>query len=439
MPIEAINIFTILLNQTLSMGYFPNKFKHALIKLIPKPKKPTTNPLNFRPISLLEVPGKIFEKIINIRLRHHLETNNILPDSQHGFRASRSTDTALAITYEKIAQALGEKQLCYVVLRDVAKAFDKVWHNGLKYKLINLKLPPIFTKLLCTFLDQRTASISINNYIGTPFRIRSGVPQGSSLSPTLYSIYTSDIPPPAHDCTNIMYADDITQIITQKSKSRNMMTMKVQREIRKLNNYENKWKIKTNMTKFTIIPLTIRKTTPITIDGNIIPYAKEGTILGMHIKSTGILKHVKHNVNKAQAALTTMRRFNKLPTNIKLHLVKACVTPILTYPPYPLNSLSTYATYSLQKIQNKALRFALNETYPYTRTTKELHITANMKPINIYLYDKGIDTKNKLQHILQDTTYNEISTDINVQEHNWFRKPIKQLIKPPPQPTYTKR
>jgi len=240
---EAIQIFTEILNHTLSMGYFPDKFKHARIKLIPKENKITTNPINYRPISLLEVPEKIYEKIINNRLRHYLETNNILPDTQHGFRAARGTHTALAVIHEKIAQALGEKHQCSIVLRDVSKAFDKVWHNGLKYKLIRLGMPEVITKTLCIFLDRRTASITLNSFVGKTFAIRSGVPQGSSLSPTLYSLYTADIPTPMEGCLNIMYADDITQIITNISKSRKFMAKRVESEINKINEFEKKWKI----------------------------------------------------------------------------------------------------------------------------------------------------------------------------------------------------
>lgn len=159
LPDTAIKILTTIFNLSLSLGYFPDKFKAAKLILIPKPGKQGTNPIDYRPISLLEVPGKILEKVINTRFSTHLEANNILPQSQHGFRKNRGTETALAITTEVISHALAEKKQCYLVLRDVSKAFDKVWHNGLKYKIIKLQLPPIITKILCTFLDRRTATI----------------------------------------------------------------------------------------------------------------------------------------------------------------------------------------------------------------------------------------------------------------------------------------
>ena len=437
LPIEAIEIFTQILNLSLSMGYFPTKFKHATIKLIPKPNKATTNPINFRPISLLEVPSKVYEKIINKRLSRHLEQGKLLPSSQHGFRPARGTDTALAITSEKIANSLNNKNQCYIVLRDVAKAFDKVWHKGLKYKLISIQLPDITTKLISTFLNNRTASIKVNEYTGAPFNIQSGVPQGSALSPTLYSIYTSDIPQARHGCLNIMYADDVTQIITHPSKSRNFMVNKIQKEINTINTYEKKWKIKTNMSKFKVIPLAIRKTKPIHIEGNLIQYSNEGNILGMHINKTGYKHQAKHNKNKATLALNLLRRFHALSPNIKLHLIKACVLPILTYPSYPLNTLSKTSMLSLQRIQNKAIRFALEDSkYPYAYTTEQLHNMTNIKPINITIHERGIQTKERLINIVQDETYTELISNECDKEHGWFKRPIRHITTIP-NPVYT--
>lgn len=437
LPDETLEVYRMLLNISLSMGYFPKVFKHAKLKLIPKPNKPSTDPNNYRPISLLEVPGKIFEKIINTRLRTFLETNDILPKSQHGFRRHRSTDTAIATISETIANALADKKQCCLVMRDVSKAFDKVWTKGLKFKIQHLQLPTILAKVLNSFLDNRTASISLKSFEGPPFELLSGVPQGSSLSPTLYTIYTHDIPPPITDGINIQYADDITQIIIQPGKSRNMLARKIEREIAHINNYENKWKIKTNTSKFTILPLAITKTTPVTIDGNIIEYSNKANILGLKLGTQGYNRHVKDISTKASVALQTIRRFDRLDTNIKLHLVKACVLPILTYPAYTLNSLSKTQLLKLQRVQNKAIRFAYNERYPYTRTTEELHSLANLQPINITLHNRGNKIKLKMTNIVQDRIYiDAINEDQQGREHGWFKKPRTNLSRDNPPPIY---
>ena len=153
------------------------------------------------------MPGKILERIINNRLKHHLEANNEHYYNQFGFRSNKGTNQALAI-----AQHKSDNGHCQVILRDISKAFDKVWHLGLKHKLLHLNLPPTIETLLCDFLDDRTAQIKIKEYIGSPLEIETGVPQGSVLSPTLFTIYTKDINPPRQG-TNVIYADDVTQII----------------------------------------------------------------------------------------------------------------------------------------------------------------------------------------------------------------------------------
>ncbi len=79
-------------------------------------------------------------------------------------------------------------------MRDVAKAFDKMWHSGLKYKIIRLGLPEILEKILCNFLDSRTSKIKIGAKYSNSIRLESGVPRGSIISPSLYTLYTNDTP-----------------------------------------------------------------------------------------------------------------------------------------------------------------------------------------------------------------------------------------------------
>ncbi len=178
----------------LSAGYFPNVFKEATVKFIPKKDKTPISPINYHPISLLEVPGKSFEKIIQARLNSFLTENNILKERQHGFRTYKGTHTAITTIYETIANALAEKKQVYVVLRDVAKAFDKVWHNGLKHKILRLELPDILEKILCKFLGNRRAKIKFGNEYSRDVHLLSGVPQRSVLPPTFYTLFTNDIP-----------------------------------------------------------------------------------------------------------------------------------------------------------------------------------------------------------------------------------------------------
>ena len=145
---------------------------------LPKANKSPYEHVNYRPISLLEVPAKIYEKVLNRRLLRHVEDKQLHNKRQHGFRPNRGTDTALAILHETIATHRGNGLTVDLVFRDISRAFDKVWHDGLRYKIRTSQLPDTMTRTLCNYLSDRTATIRIGNYLGQTFGLNSGVPRG---------------------------------------------------------------------------------------------------------------------------------------------------------------------------------------------------------------------------------------------------------------------
>ena len=115
-----------------------------------------------------------------------MEENGIIKESQHGFRKKRSSVTLIANLYERIArEKAGGKTLVTVVLRDVKKAFDKVWHKGLIHKLMQSGLETPLLRILANFLQDRKAKIRVNKTIGDTFNLTAGVLQGDVFSPTL--------------------------------------------------------------------------------------------------------------------------------------------------------------------------------------------------------------------------------------------------------------
>ena len=127
-------------------------------------------------------------------------------------------------------------------------------------------------------MDNKKAKIRISNYIGPAIKLKSGVPQGSILSPTLFILYTSDMPEPSAGCYSIVFADDHTQIVTQPGRSRQMLARKTQREIQKLNDYETKWKIQTNKNKFQLVSVSSTKPANIAIGNQQLPFNRSVTI-----------------------------------------------------------------------------------------------------------------------------------------------------------------
>lgn len=407
--------------------------------MIPKPGKPSTDPKNYRPISLLEVPGKIFERIINLRLRCHLEENNLYNPSQYGFRAGRRTTSAISIASEKVALTKGQGLNCTIIQRDISKAFDKVWLQGLQYKILQLGLPELTEKLLCSFLDQCSASIRVKSAISSPFPLHSGVPQGCVLSPTLFITYTSDMPRSDNrSCMDIYYADDATQIVTSNGTLDHHDALVV-REANRLTTFEKKWKIKTNIDKFAVVALGRKNLNDIQIQGNTISHQKQCQILGHTVTSTGlIVKHVNDKTMKVKTALTSLNRFWHFTERLKLYLVKTKILAILDYSPTPTHMASHTKMLQLQRLQNKALRFATGQKYPYTENTAAQHRRLGVQLVSTRLREAAGKIWEKLdqQDDVNYTHVKELDGSTNL-VHPWFPRSLKSLREQPPTHHFT--
>ena len=160
--------------------------------MIQIPKDQGLHTKNFRPISLLETHGKLLDKILYNRFNTLITQHDLNNHRQHGFKVQHGTHTALALLYENISNDISRNCSVDITLRDVSKAFDRVWHQGLKYKLTNINnIHPCFLKILSNYLDNRQARLRINNYTGPPFPLERGVPQGACLSPiTILFLHT---------------------------------------------------------------------------------------------------------------------------------------------------------------------------------------------------------------------------------------------------------
>lgn len=267
----------------------------------------------------------------------------------------------------------------------LTKAFDKVWHRGLKYKILGLGLPVILKKLLCNFLDGRSARIKLESFLGDSFDIRCGVPQGSVLSPTLFILYTNDAPAAGRGI-NLSYADDVTHISGYPGRSREIARRQIAAQINTQSVYEKDWRIHTNESKFSIFNLGARLHENISTNTRAIATQHQGTLLGLTISRSGYASHINKRCDHARTTLGKLYRFRTMPTKLKLHLVKTLIIPILEHPPVPTHTLSKTQISKLQKVQNKALRFATNQFYASTLTNEQIHINTNTFPINIRLH-----------------------------------------------------
>ena len=164
---------------------------------------------NYRPVSLLPVCGKIFEKIIFNSLFKYLEDNNPLNGNQSGFCPGDScVHQLLSITHEiyKVSDANPSLEV-RGVFADLLKAFDKVWHNSLMYKLKRLGTCGKCYGLIHSFLNDRHQRLILNCQCSNWSKIKAGVPQGSILGPLLFSVCINDLPEGLTTNANF-FADD---------------------------------------------------------------------------------------------------------------------------------------------------------------------------------------------------------------------------------------
>lgn len=190
---------------------FPSLWKTAIICPIPKTNPPTPNKL--RPVSLLPVVSKIFERIIAKKLWCKFEEH--YGDSQHGFRPLHSTTTAVIDILE--AALFHYDNLCNagvaIISFDMAAAFDCLDHTATLKKFQRLGFPKGFVKWLRSYLHARKFVVKINGSFSRLGSVSRGIPQGSVLGPSIFSIFTSDLSTVNASSRLITYADDITIVV----------------------------------------------------------------------------------------------------------------------------------------------------------------------------------------------------------------------------------
>lgn len=374
LPQKAVIYLTYLINSIFRLSYFPSIWKISDIIMIHKEGKPPNLASSYRPISLLPVMSKLFEGLFNNRLQPIISKGNLLPNHQFGFRKMHSTIEQLHRVCNKIRESFEKKEYCSAVFLDVQQAFDRVWHKGLLYKL-KMVLPHTYYSLLESYLSERLFRVKCKEAHSKLYDIKAGVPQGSVLGPSLYSLYTADIPQ-SRNVTTATYADDTAAL--SSSKTPEQASKQLQEYLGEMDKWLEKWKIKASASKSVHITFTLRQGNcpPVKLGGEALKHVDNVKYLGMHLDRKQTWKH--HIQQKRNAINLKTRELewlinprSRLSLENKLLVYTSILKPLWTYGIELWGTASTSNIQVIQRCQNAILRKISNA--PLFTKTSEIH------------------------------------------------------------------
>jgi len=313
---------THIINLSLQSGIFPEKWKLARITPIYKQKGSKSDPNSYRPISCLSVPAKILETCAKIQIVHFFESNKLFSSSQHGFRSSRSTTSALISMCSIWQEAVDKKKCAGVLSFDLTSAFDAVDSTILHNKLRAYGFDTISLNWIRDYLTNRKQFVRSNSKDSSVLFLVTGSPQGSVISPVLFIIILADIDEWTQYAIIVGFADDNCATVTGETLSD--VAQKLESDADEILKFmaSNKLLANDSKTTFMIFGKRDRQDVKIRVGNAVIKEQDTQKILGVHITSD--LKwntHVQNLKSKLLQRLHLMRHLGSFLPRHTLNMI----------------------------------------------------------------------------------------------------------------------
>ena len=414
----------VLINETVKQSKIPQSWKNSIVSMIPKKVNNSSCPKDYRPISLTSCLAKVAERLMLVKIKEFLHKNKIIIKQQSGFRQKRQTkDNIFHLTQKAIESLNRGKRMC-TILFDIASAFDKVWHEGLIFKLIKLNFPKYIICWIKEFLTNRYFAIRVNKTVTTKLRILAGVPQGAVISPTLFSLFINDIPIlySKNKWYSLLFADDLCSSHIYKNKK--SITKRIQSYLNRIDNWLKMWRLSMASNKCNYIVFSNDKlqngeeTLDIKLRGCNINKSENPMFLGIrydkHLSFKNQLEYLKESCLKRVNVLKVLANRNwglsvRTLTQVYISLIRSLLEySSIIYPCISATNLSL-----LEKVQFKCLKIINRKSkFSSNREIIELDgyqsIEKRFDQLNINYIKNNIINKNELFTDLLDEYWNYI-------------------------------
>ena len=363
--------------------------------MVPKPGKDLSTAKNYRPISLLSCLGKLFERLLAGRISKYIEQKGLFNKNQSGYRRGKMSSDHLLRLVEESHQGFRENNVMASLFLDAEAAFDKCWHDGVRYKLKkNLNLPDRLLRVLSSFLTDRTLQVTEAGLFSKVVNLRAGTPQGSCLSPLIYIISVNDLPTGDQRGTSqYQFADDIA--VQGCGKNEVLAVQKVQKAVDDIESWCRKWRVKLNGDKSNLVIISrkrkkLNENLCVLLFNDVVRPVAKAKFLGVEIDSSLRFKnHIQELTARAEKRLNILKILAWGGTEPKtmIRLYKTYVRSIFEYGSVCFLHCPDSLLESMQKVQNKAIRICLR--LPRYVSVRLLHDSSCLPTIKERLVQLG--------------------------------------------------
>ena len=400
---------TTIFTRSLEEGVIPQDWREARVTPIYKRKGSKQDPSNYRPISLTCVTGKILESFVREAILEFVCATDQLSEQQHGFLPGKSCTTNLIEAFDEWTLHLENKRPVDVIYVDFRKAFDTVPHERLLIKLKSLGVSERLLRWIRDFLNNRSMRVVVNGEESHSIEVKSGIPQGSVLGPTLFVLYVNDLPKECHSPCG-MLADDLKVYRAVSTLADNHA---LQNSLNNVCSWCATWLLGPNPDKCAILHLgTTNRHYQyyMEIEGRRTALAATECEkdLGIHVDTELSFQiHTREVVNKANRTLMIIKRsISSRHEEVIKKLFTTLVRPHLEYCSQALIFKNKAERVQLEKVQRRATKMIRGlQQLPYVERLERLKLQSlsyrrsRGDMIQVYKYKNGL-SKGNIERLL---------------------------------------